>query len=1192
MQRLLQLLPFAHQRVKAVFVLALLAGSVSALRAQTNIIYPADAGVINVRNAPYNAKGDGVTDDTQAIQAALSAAGGHAIVYVPNGTYLVSNTLKWNNGNPADNGGWRAFLSMQGQSRAGTVIKLKNATFTDPANPQAVIMTASGDCCGNYNDANGEGNQAFENSISYLTVDVGAGNPGAIGVDYQVSNWGGMREVTIRSSDAAKAGFCGINLLRRDNGPGIIEKVSIDGFQYGIRAGQEIAQFTLEHISLSGQSVVGIEDREAVLAIRKLTSVNAVPAVRVSSQALLNLLEADLTGGSPAHSAIEFVNPESRGYLRGITTSGYASAVRSRGTVVAGASVGEWLSDPALKLNPTDKLSLNLPIEETPVYFDSNLSNWASVGPSNGTDDTQAIQAAMNSGKGTVYFPAGDYRYSNTITVPPGVKHILGMGNVLRSTVDLGGKPLFRFTGGTSSDLTVVERFELNSRGGYLVEHASPRTVVMKAIGNFDGDAYRNQPGAGKLFINDVAIRGWYFDHPQQIWARQFNPEGDATYVVNNGATMWVLGFKVENSETLFETRNGGSTEALGGVTYTFGDRGKPAIINNGSRVALSFAGTTYVPNGVYSVLARETSGSETKDLGIGSAYGGRTYSVPMYIGEAAPSTAPYRLNAGGGQINPYAQNQYFSGNTGTFFTSDPVDVTGVTNPAPQPVYQSELNDLTGPGGTFTYNIPYLAPGGSYQVRLHFVERFFTAAGGRKFHVDLNGSRVLTDFDIFAAAGARNKAIVREFTATANAAGRVVITFTTVLDRALVNGIEILGAGQPSGPLPGTGTGLKAEYFNNKFLTAPSVLTRTDATVNFDFGGVSPAAGVNADNFSARWTGQVEAPVTGSYTFSTVSDDGVRLWVNGVQVINNWTDHAPTLDNGAAITLTAGQKYDIRMEFFESAGGAVARLLWAYPGQAQQVVPQTRLYPAPTLSAGTGLRAQYYDNIDLTNLKVTRTDPTINFVWGNGSPDPSIGGDTFSARWTGQIEPLYSETYTFYLTGDDGNRLWINGQLLIDKWQDGYNTNPATIALQGGQKYDIRVEYYENTVTADINLQWSSARQNREVVPQRQLYLPASPGTRVAADEPAGVSLTDLRVYPNPASGRATVGFVPQSSGPVALRLYNAQGKLVQRLYEGQAEAGVAQQHTVQGQALKDGLYMIRLNTATGTVSRKLVISK
>lgn len=148
-------------------------------------------------------------------------------------------------------------------------------------------------------------------------------------------------------------------------------------------------------------------------------------------------------------------------------------------------------------------------------------------------------------------------------------------------------------------------------------------------------------------------------------------------------------------------------------------------------------------------------------------------------------------------------------------------------------------------------------------------------------------------------------------------------------------------------PAPGSGTGLRAEYFNNRNLTGSPALTRTDATVDFDWGNGSPAAGtVPVDNYSVRWTGQVEAPATGNYTFSTVSDDGVRLWVNGNQVINNWTGHAPTTNNSPSIALTAGQRYEIRMEYFEGGGGAVARLRWSYPGQSQQAIPQIRLYPA------------------------------------------------------------------------------------------------------------------------------------------------------------------------------------------------------------------------------------------------------
>ncbi|MEZ0542966.1 PA14 domain-containing protein [Fibrella arboris] len=156
----------------------------------------------------------------------------------------------------------------------------------------------------------------------------------------------------------------------------------------------------------------------------------------------------------------------------------------------------------------------------------------------------------------------------------------------------------------------------------------------------------------------------------------------------------------------------------------------------------------------------------------------------------------------------------------------------------------------------------------------------------------------------------------------------------------------------------GDGTGLKGDYFNNANLAAPVVLTRTDATVNFDWGNGSPASTINTDYFSVRWTGQVKAPVTGNYTFSTTTDDGVRLWVNGKLVVDDWNGHATTTNNGPSIALVAGQRYDIRMEYFDNIIGAVARLQWAYPGQGQQIIPQPFLYPA----SGSARTAVYTDN--------------------------------------------------------------------------------------------------------------------------------------------------------------------------------------------------------------------------------------
>jgi hypothetical protein len=151
------------------------------------------------------------------------------------------------------------------------------------------------------------------------------------------------------------------------------------------------------------------------------------------------------------------------------------------------------------------------------------------------------------------------------------------------------------------------------------------------------------------------------------------------------------------------------------------------------------------------------------------------------------------------------------------------------------------------------------------------------------------------------------------------------------------------GGGGPS-PVVGNGTGLKGEYFDNTDFSALQ-LTRTDATVNFDWGSGSPSPAIGPDSFSVRWTGQVQAQFSETYTFTTVSDDGIRLWVNGSLVVNNWTDHAPT-ENSGTILLTAGQKVDLKMEFYENGGGAVARLLWSSPSTAKQAVRQSQLYPA------------------------------------------------------------------------------------------------------------------------------------------------------------------------------------------------------------------------------------------------------
>ncbi len=127
---------------------------------------------------------------------------------------------------------------------------------------------------------------------------------------------------------------------------------------------------------------------------------------------------------------------------------------------------------------------------------------------------------------------------------------------------------------------------------------------------------------------------------------------------------------------------------------------------------------------------------------------------------------------------------------------------------------------------------------------------------------------------------------------------------------------------------------------------------------------------------------------------------------------------------------------------------------------------------------------------------LSRVDATVDFSWGNNSPDPAVPSDYFSARWTGKVKPQYSETYTFYTVSNNGVRLWVNGQLLIDDWNSHNTTeDSATINLVAGQKYDIKMEYFENAYTATAQLFWSSARQAKEIIPESALTSDASAPT-------------------------------------------------------------------------------------------------
>lgn len=258
------------------------------------------------------------------------------------------------------------------------------------------------------------------------------------------------------------------------------------------------------------------------------------------------------------------------------------------------------------------------------------------------------------------------------------------------------------------------------------------------------------------------------------------------------------------------------------------------------------------------------------------------------------------------------------------------------------------------------------------------------------------------------------------------------------------------------GSNPTPSTGWRGEYFNNTSLSGSSALIRQDNSINFDWGVGSPAPGaIGADNFSVRWTNTLSLQ-SGNYRFTTITDDGVRLWVNGSLIIDEWHD-AYEGTYTANIDIPTGTA-EVRMEYYENVGGAVARLDWLRIGGS---------------SAGTWY-GEYFNNRSLTGSPaLVRNDTNVNFNWFDGSPAIGIvNNDNFSVRWTNSIN-FSSGVYRFTATSDDGVRVWVNNQLIIDAWNDHAPTSfNGQITLSGGS-VPIRVEYYENTGGALISLTWS-----------------------------------------------------------------------------------------------------------------------
>jgi hypothetical protein len=637
---------YSHDLKRLLLRIIVLAISLSGLAFSAYAVdfsLPPDTGVVNVKS-DHGAKGDGVTDDTVAIQNAITAAFRKndrytrpVMLYFPNGTYRISNTLESRDLiDQSFSFGWRSGMILVGESRDRTVIKLSDnlAAYASPQSPKAMIKTGSE----NPKSPDGGNNEAFRHSIINMTLNTG-NNPGAIGIDYLANNRGSIEHVTIASSGTR--GARGIAMDREWPGPSLIKNVSIDGFTEGITLRSHFQYgVTFEHLQISNITSSAIYTQDNPLWIRKLNT-NNIGGVSVAidgTNSSFVILDSRFDNGNPAQPA---VLARSAGIARNVCSTGYVKLIDSETgkfeDVAGGMMAGDYSTHAVTSLNPSPAKTLNLPIEETPEYYNNNFADWANVNAFGATvdnaqdDDTPGIQRAIDSGKPMVYLPNGAYHLKSPLFVRGNVKKIIGFQSLI--TIGSGAAPDTRieFSGDANSS-AIMEHLWINApllhngQGSWTFRHADA------------GDQFRITTSAvatGKLFLEDVIVNRVVLNGPIKLWARQLNIEfgPQDPLFQNNGGTAWLFGYKTEGEQTAVFNGPNSSTEILGGYFYPLRSTGgTPMIVNQGAlSVTYRNAGST-----PYGVTVEETRNGQTTRASADQT----GYSAALYTGYVAPTGA------------------------------------------------------------------------------------------------------------------------------------------------------------------------------------------------------------------------------------------------------------------------------------------------------------------------------------------------------------------------------------------------------------------------------------------------------------------------------------------------------------------------------------------------------------------------
>ena len=946
-----------------------------------SIAFPANSGVVNVKTQ-YGAVGDGVTDDTQAIQKAINENRWEFhTLYFPDGTYLVSTTLDW--------GAGRTHLgpNVHGESRDGVVIKLKdNSMLNGP-----VIRTAKSVSNADH----------FHCRVKNITINVGSGNPAASGIDFYSNNTGSLRDVKITSDDGQ--GFAGINSSQDQNGPCLFKNIEIEGFDYGVYiTGGGVNSLTFENITVRNQKIYGFRTELQVVNVHNLVSDNSVPAVWSGhDQGSLTLVNGTFTGGSSENPAI--IHRHGILFLRDVTLSGYGQALKSSvGASIGGSTITEYAYPEIHSLFPTPAKSLRLPVEPIPELPWDDPSEWVNIedygatpgGDSGSGDDTEAIQAAIDAGATTVYIPnrnkgsGNRFRMDGTVYLRGNVRRIVCVGPIV------AGNGTLVLQDGTHPEVEVTGWYSWDAPE---IVHESSRTLIVRSSGFHKVTC----TGTGKTFLEDYVGGIDIQNASHKLWGVQANTEakGEAgRNLVNMGATAWIFGMKTEDVGKISEVYNNGSTEILGLLIYANAACGSnhvnPAFIIGDASANAKFSVAGFRQRRFCSGLGYEKFVVETRNgttntlLSTSTSQNGSALYVG-YPGSASAPSAPGAL-ATSGVVN------------------NRLTLTWTDNSANEDGFKIERREGSG---------DYVQVGVLGHNMNSFIDNNVNPSSTYSYRVrayNVGGNSPYSSAVTVATPALTTPSDPSGMSATANGWAEILLTWTDNSSNEDGFKIERRPSGGTFTEVATTGPNVTS-FTEENGLTANSTyeyrVRAYNVAGNSGYTGVDEATtgdkvsyGVGvirwdiwydiegnpvdqlknsplypdspsesgtrdklegpidiADNYGTRMSGWVYAPTSGTYTFWVASDNSSELWLSSDESAANkvkiaevsgdrytgfreWTRYAS--QKSAPIYLEAGSKHYIEVVHKTGGGNDHVSVAWNGPGFGREVVDGIHLEPS------------------------------------------------------------------------------------------------------------------------------------------------------------------------------------------------------------------------------------------------------